>query len=105
MAQYADLTKDFGDRIVELVKPAQDITVDAVGAVSETVADLVPEVPLPENVPSAREVVEAGFDLWQQLVGAQREYVGRLFDALSPISEKFEAKEDAKPKVVKTASA
>jgi hypothetical protein len=105
MTGYATFTKDLSDKVAEAAKPAQDLSVDVLSTVSETVGKYVPEVPLPEGVPSPREVVDASFDMIEQFLGSQRDYVKRLLDAVAPITGKFEAKPSAKPRAAKTVAA
>jgi hypothetical protein len=96
MTRYAEVGKDVASTITELAQPVQDATISIVGTVSETVAGYIPEVPLPSQVPTVRELVEAGFDLWSHLFNAQRAYVTKVLDAISPITSKFEQSKKAK---------
>ena len=96
MSKYAEVGKDVASTITELAQPLQDASVKVVGTVSDTVAGYIPEVPLPSQVPTMRELVEAGFDAWSHLLGAQRSYVTKLLDAISPITSKFEQTKKAK---------
>ena len=98
MSKYAEVGKDVASTITELTEPVQDATVAIVGAVSETVANYLPDVQLPAQVPTVREAVEAGFDLWTHIAAAQRTFAGRLLDAIAPITSKFE--QTKKPKAV-----
>ena len=98
MSQYAEIGKDVASTITELSQPVQDATAAGLSLASTTLANYVPDVPLPSAVPTVREIVEAGFDLWTQLLDAQRSYVGQLLDAISPITSKFE--QTKKPKAV-----
>lgn len=104
MPGYAELTKDLSDKVAEAAKPAQDLSVEVVGTVSETVGKYLPEVPLPQGVPSPREIVDASFDMIEQFLGSQRDYVRRLLDAVAPVTSKFEAKPSSKPRAAKTAA-
>ena len=78
MPGYAEFTKDLSDKVAEAAKPAQDLSVDVLSTVSDAVGKYVPEVPLPQGVPSPREVVDASFDMIEQFLGSQRDYVKRL---------------------------
>ncbi len=98
MSRYAEVGKDVASTITELAQPVQDLSVGAVNLVAETVASYVPEMQLPSAIPTVREIVEAGFDLTSHLAAAQRTFVGRLLDAISPITSKFE--QTKKPKAV-----
>lgn len=103
MSRYVELAKDMSTRVAELTKPAQDAYIDAISLVSETVGEFIPALPVPNGVPTVRELVDTSFDLWTESLNAQRAYVGRLFDAVAPITSKFEAQPEAKP--AKAASA
>jgi hypothetical protein len=98
MSRYAEVGKDVASTITELTQPMQEAAISVVGTVSDTVASYLPEMHLPSQVPTVREIVEASFDLWTQLAAAQRTYVGQLLDAIAPITSKFE--QTKKPKAV-----
>ena len=96
MSRYAEVGKDVASTITELAQPVQEAVVSVVGTVSDTVAGYLPEVQLPSQVPTVREIVDAGFDLWTQIASAQHTFAGRLLDAISPITSKFEQSKKAK---------
>lgn len=104
MSRYTEFTQDIGEKLVELSKPVQDASVDAVATISETVADFVPELKLPEAIPAPSDIVKANFDLAQKLVAAQRDYVLRVLDAISPITSKFVEPSAKKVKAVKVSA-
>lgn len=99
MSRYTQFTKDLGEKIAELAKPAQDAYVDVLSTVSGTVGEFVPAIPLSESVPTLREVVETGFDVWEQVLRSQREFALRVIGAIAPITSKYEAQPQSKPKV------
>ena len=92
MATYAQLTHQLGTALLEVARPVQDAVVQAF-ATLEGLAGKVPGLPeastrplvdhlqaLP-GLPSAREVVNANFDLAERLLAAQRTLALRLVNA------------------------
>lgn len=92
MATYAQFTHQLGTTLLEAARPVQDAVVQALAAL-EGLAGKVPGLPeasarpvvghlqgLP-GLPSAREVVNANFDLAERLLAAQRTFALRLVNA------------------------
>jgi hypothetical protein len=82
-----DLTRRGQDQFLSAVRESQQAVVDAVGAWAQTVqgiASNVPTVPGSEQLPSAESVIDNTFDLVEQLVKGQREFVHNLIAAASP---------------------
>jgi hypothetical protein len=89
MAGYVDIAKDLSERLLDLTKPAQDASVEALAVMSEMVGEFIPSVPVPASVPGLRQVVSAWFDLSEALLGSQREYALRVLEAIAPIISKY----------------
>ena len=80
MSSYAQLTEQFGTRLLDAVKPAADVVARAVETVDGLLAQLpsLPTLPLTDRLPSRQEVVVANFDLAERLLAAQRDFALRL---------------------------
>ena len=90
---YPELTKSFGDQVVDAVKQAEERTVSAMASANEVVSALlssVPSVPVPEGVPSASAVVTANASLLERLLKAQTKFTLSVLDSL-PTSGEAEA--------------
>jgi hypothetical protein len=92
MPKYTDLATKTGDRVLSLIGDAQDAVVSAVSSVSSFVGSVIPELPalpLAENVPAPRELVDDYFSFAEKALKQQKTYAKDLTKALEPISEKF----------------
>ena len=80
MSSYAQLTEQFGTRLLDAVQPTADAVARAVETVDGLLSRLpsVPVLPLSDRLPSRREVVVANFDLAGRLLAAQRDFALRL---------------------------
>ncbi len=87
-----------GAQVVQTVRKAEDVAVEAVKSWAETVGRIVPELKLPvaEQLPNAREAVVAAFAVAQQAVEAQRDFVLRVLDSVEERLN-LDLEEEAKP--------
>ncbi len=87
---YTELTKSFGDQVVDAVKQAEERTVSAITSTNEIVSALlpsVPSVPVPEGVPSASAVVTANAALLERVIKAQTKFTLSVLDSLPAVGE------------------
>ena len=80
MPSYAEFVEQAGNRVLDVVRPLQDVVAHAV-QVADNFASKLPAVPFAStlpNLPSGREVVIANFDLVERLVASQRAFALRL---------------------------
>ena len=87
---YPELTKSFGDQVVDAVKQAEERTVSAISTTNEIVSSLfssLPSVPVPEGVPSASEVVSANAALLERVLKAQTKFTLSVLDSLPTVGE------------------
>lgn len=86
---YPELTKSFGDQVVDAVKQAEERTVSAMASANEVVSALlpsVPAVPVPEGAsPSA--VVSANAALLERVLKAQTKFALSVLDSLPASTE------------------
>ena len=101
MPGYKQLAQEISEQVTSALKPLQDLSIEVLTNVAETVGEYVPAV----NVApvSAEEVVEANFDLVETIVANQKSYAKALLKALEPITSKFV--ETAKASKAKVAAA
>ena len=92
MAKYTDLATKAGDRVLTLIGDAQGVVVSAVSSVSQAVGSVIPELPslpLSENVPAPRELVDDYFSFAEKALKQQKIYAKDLAKAVEPISSKI----------------
>ena len=96
---YPELTKSFGDQVVDAVKQAEERTVSFVSSVNELTAKLFPPVPSVPAVPgidgwpSVSDVVAANAALAERLLQAQTSFTLSLLESVpsydaAPVSKK-----------------
>ena len=91
-----DEDKRVQDQMLDAIKQAQEVALQAVSAWSESVAKLVPELPempklpLVEALPKPSELSAQYFEFAQQLLISQQKFVQQLIAAL-PGQDKAES--------------
>jgi hypothetical protein len=87
MSRYAELTDTATTRLLDTVKPVEDVTVKLASAVDGVVTKL-PTLPRHEAVPSTVEVVGANFAVAERLLAAQKDFVLRVLSggATAPLA-------------------
>ena len=87
MPGYKQLAQEIGEQVTSALKPLQDLSIEVLSNVAETVGEYVPAVnALPVR---ADEVVEANFDLVETIISNQKSYAKALLNALEPITGKL----------------
>jgi hypothetical protein len=92
MPKYTDLATKTGDRVLSLIGDAQGVVVSAVSTVSSAIGSVIPELPalpLAENVPAPRELVDDYFSFAERALKQQKTYAKDLVKALEPVSTKI----------------
>ena len=86
MADFSDLLGTVQQQVLSVVEQGQQLAVGAVSAWGDVVTKSLPGTPkLPAVVtlPEVRKQVEASFDFAEQVLGSQREFTAKVFDALA----------------------
>ena len=99
MPGYKQLAQEIGDQVSSALKPLQDLSIDVVSSVAETVGEYVPSLAI--SPVAAEEIVEANFGLAETFLQNSKAYTARVLKALEPITGKFV--ETSKPKKVAAA--
>lgn len=90
MGAYTDVVSKAGDRVIDTVKQAEDLTVNAVSGVTERIGGLLPTlpaIPFADQLPRPEELVKISFNFTQRLVETQKDYALALVKALEPITK------------------
>src|SRR5438552_4070809 len=94
MPGYKQLAQEIGDQVTSALKPLQDLSIDVVNTVAETVGEYIPALPVAPI--TVEEITDANFSVAEQIIANQKAYTQRLLKALEPIMSKFV--ESSKPK-------
>src|SRR5438034_11421024 len=88
MAQYGAMITEAEDRVLTVVKQAQDVALATISTVTDRVGSFIPElpaIPFADKLPTPAEVIETTYALTERLLEAQKAYALDLLAALSPI--------------------
>lgn len=91
MPSYTELADTAKDRVISAISQVQDLTVSAVESASKAVGRLIPSLPalpLADQVPAPKDVVETTFSFVEDLIDSQKKYALAVLDALTPITDK-----------------
>jgi hypothetical protein len=96
----ATVTEDVREQVLGVVRKSQELTLDAIKQVVETVntaADKLPAVPFADRLPSLHQlpgvlpapetVVSGAFDFLERLLAEQRRFAGELVKATSGLRQ------------------
>jgi hypothetical protein len=102
-ATLTDYTQQAQEQTLKVIRDSQEGMVEAVRAwasVIEKVAPAVPELPalpLADEFPSPKEIVETSFGFAEQLLEAQRQFLGNVLTAAAPVLDASTSTEQKKP--------
>jgi hypothetical protein len=102
-ATLTDYTQQAQEQTLKLIRDSQEGMVEAVRAWAsaiEKVTPAVPELPalpLADELPSPKEIVETSFGFAEQLLEAQRQVVGHVQTAAAPVHAASTSTEQKKP--------
>ena len=102
-ATFTDYTQQTQEQTLKVIRDSQEGMVEAVRAWAkaiEKVAPAAPEIPalpLADELPSPKEIVETSFGFAEQLLQAQRQFVGSVLTAAAPVLDVSTSTEQKKP--------
>ena len=84
------VTEELQDQFLSTVRKSQEIALDAIRTMVDTVQSITPKVPsvsLPfaEKLPKAEDVVASSYDFAQQLLTSQRKFADEVVKATAPL--------------------
>ncbi len=88
------------NQVVAAIKQAQGVAISAVSQVSETIGNVLPELPrtpLFDRVPDPAEIVATSFQFAEQMLETQKAYTLELLQAISPVTGKIVPSAGRKP--------
>jgi len=92
----AEYVQSAQEAALKTLRDSQQAIIDAVGAWAEAVERIsppTPSLPLADQLPSPKELMETSFDFAEQLLKAQREFAENLIAAAAPVTDKAQPKE------------
>jgi len=88
------------DQIVATIKQAQGVAISAVSQVSESLGNVLPQLPqtsLSQRLPDPAEVVGTTFGFAEQMLQTQKAYTLELLEAVAPVTGKLVPSASRKP--------
>lgn len=99
MSNVQEINQKVQEQTLNVVREAQNATVDAVTTWAETVNKFAVELPdfakdyevpglaeITKQFPAAADVAESAFDFAQQILDSQRDFAQRLVEAAKPVA-------------------
>jgi len=83
----SEISDKVQDQVIEAVKAGQDVVVDSVRSLAETLERVLPEPALSGltgNLPVANEAVDSAFKFAGRVLETQLGFINRVFDAVTP---------------------
>jgi hypothetical protein len=84
------VTEELQDQFLSTVRKGQEITLDAIRTMVDTIQGITPKIPsvsLPfaEKLPKPADVVASGYDFAEQLLTSQRKFADEVMKATAPL--------------------
>ena len=83
-------TQELQDQFLSIVSKSQEIALDAIKSMVDTVATITPkiptvDVPFADQLPKPQDVVASGYDFAQKLLTSQRKFANEVVKAAAPL--------------------
>ncbi len=90
MASTTSTQKELQDQFLSMVRKGQEIALDAIKTMVDTVQTITPKIPavdLPfaERLPKPHDVVAGGYDFAEKLLTSQRKFADEFVKATAPL--------------------
>lgn len=91
MATYNDTVERLADRMIDAVRTADNLAVQAVSTASEQIGRVLPDLrgSVLERLPKPDEYVRLYFDFVERFVKTQRTYAMDVVKAMEPVTHKI----------------
>ena len=90
MATSTSTQKELQDQVLSMVRKGQEIALDAIKTMVDTVQTITPKIPaldLPfaDKLPKPHDVVAGGYDFAEKLLTSQRKFADEVVTATAPL--------------------
>ncbi len=90
MASTSTVTKEFQDQFLSTVRKSQEMTLDAIKTMVDTIQNITPKVPsvsvpFADRLPKPTDVVASSYDFVEQLLSSQRKFADEVVKAAAPL--------------------
>ena len=82
--------QDLQDQFLSIVRKSQEIALDAIKSIVDTVQTITPkipsvDVPFADRLPKPQDVVASGYDFAEKLLSSQRKFADEVVKAAAPL--------------------
>jgi len=90
MASTSTVTKELQDQFLASVRKSQEVALDAIKTMVDTIQNITPKVPsvsvpFADRLPKPEDVVANGYDFAEQLLTSQRKFADEVVKATAPL--------------------
>jgi hypothetical protein len=90
MASTSTSTKELQDQFLSMIRKSQEIALDAIKTMVDTVQTVTPkipavDVPLVGRLPKPHDVVASSYDFAEKLLTSQRKFADEVVKATAPL--------------------
>ena len=90
MASTSTVTKELQDQFLSSVRKSQEVALDAIKTMVDTIQNITPKVPsvsvpFADRLPKPEAVVASGYDFAEQLLTSQRKFANEVVKATAPL--------------------
>ena len=82
--------QELQDQFLSIVRKSQEIALDAIKSMVDTVQTITPkipsvDVPFADRLPKPQDVVASGYDFAEKLLSSQRQFADEVVKATAPL--------------------
>jgi hypothetical protein len=82
--------QELQDQFLSIVRKSQEIALDAIKSIVDTVATITPkipavDVPFADKLPKPHDVVAGGYDFAEKLLASQRKFADEVVKTTAPL--------------------
>src|ERR1700760_1692207 len=90
MASTTSTQQELQDQFLSIVRKSQEIALDAIKSMVDTVQTITPkipsvDVPFPDRLPQPHAVPASGYDFAEKLLSSQRKFADEVVKAAAPL--------------------
>jgi hypothetical protein len=82
--------QELQDQFLSIVSKAQEIALDTIKSMVDTVQTITPKIPavdmpFADRLPKPQDIVASGYDFAEKLLSSQRKFAGEVVKATAPL--------------------
>ena len=90
MASTSTVTQELQDQFLATVRKSQEVALDAIKTMVDTIQNITPKVPsvnvpFADRLPKPEAVVASGYEFAEQLLTSQRKFADEVVKATAPL--------------------